>query len=154
MIDPTERQRQAKARFWQRFEKNPLLGNAEALSEGQMIQLAGDQNVLKWAKQSEEMWNWFFDKDYAKSVLKSGLEIAVRALITTCQEPVSKENPQSARIKAAETLLKFGGMEPDKAGKGEKTKNPLDSMSPEELEEFVRTKTKGLQAVNSGKKSG
>jgi hypothetical protein len=153
MIEPTEKQRQAKARFWQKFEKNPLLGNPEALSGPQICQLAGNINIYKHLREKEELWNWFFDKDYAVSVLHSGLEIAVRALIETCVSPVSRENPAAARIKAAETLLKYGGMDPKHQSAAKFKDDQLDNMDQDQLEKLIQAGSKDLKVVGDGEKA-
>lgn len=153
MIDITESQRQAKSRFWQKFEKNPLLGNAEALSGPQICQLAGNVNTYRWLQEREELWNWFFDKDYAASVLNSGLEIAVRTLIQICNSPISREVPATAQVKAAETLMKFGGMGVDKRETSKSKDSQIDNMDVAELEAFVAAGGKALKVAPRAKKT-
>lgn len=149
MIHPTEKQRTAKAKFWQAFDRNPLLGKPEALSGPQICKMSGSQTIYKWIKESEEFYNWFFDKDYARTVLKSGLEIAASTLIEICQSPTSRETPAATRVKAAESLLKLGGISEKTAGDS----NSVDSLSEEDLEKLISTTEKNLKVVNNGKKT-
>ena len=153
MIRPTARQRQAKARFWQRYEKNPILGNPEGLSGPEIARLSGHVSLYKDLKNDEELWNWFFDKDYAAAVLNSGLEIAVTSLIEICEQPVSREFPSSTKVKAAETLMKYGGMAPSKDEKGKFRDEEIANMDQKELEKYVSENVKSLKAVSDGKKS-
>lgn len=145
----TPRQRSAKARFWQRFDSNPTLGVPEALSGPQIERLAGHQRLYHHLKESEELYNWFFDRDYAVTTIKSGVETAVETLVQMCTDPVDKvDNPAMARLKAAETLIKYGlGSEISQKPRFKDAQ--IDKMTPQELEDFVAEGTKGLKLAKT-----
>lgn len=141
----TPKLRASKARFWQRFDANPTLGTPEALSGPQIDRLAGYQQLYTALSGDEELYNWFFDKEYAHTVIKSGVETAVETLVTMCVSPVDKvENPAMARLKAAETLIKYG-LNDLNPRNSKVYDSRIEKMSREELEAFVKEGTRGLK---------
>lgn len=153
-LDPTERQRTAKAQFWQRYEKNPILGDAEKLSGPEISRLSGHQTIYSQLKEDPDMWSWFFDKDYATTVLKSGLELAVQSLIEVCTAPLSKQITASTKVRAAEILMKFGGLAPEKGEKDQYRDEEIANMGPDELERYVEDNVAKLKTAKNVKKSG
>jgi hypothetical protein len=137
--EPTERMKQYKAQFWMSIKDSPIL-DPTSMSISAITNLARGSENLRQELLKPEVRSWFFNHNTAQVMIQAAAEQAVATLISI----MTTENVHttSSRVKAAELILKYAGLEPSKKID---VNNSKDDRSSEELDAFLE---EGLRKLN------
>lgn len=139
-FEPTQTQQIAKARFWETMKNSPVL-EPKDISIDHIIELTGFSALRNWARKPE-FRAWFFNVNSAKHKIQAAAEGAVDALVEVMNKTDAKT--ASARVKAAEIVLRLGGYEPPKVRKIEVSDKDIQNMDAEQLQSYIDNTMKRL----------
>ena len=143
----TGKQRQLKAKFWNRVGNNPLI-DPQSMSDADIADLVGSAEVKLWLA-NQEFRSWWFDDKLLQDLITIGAEEAIVRLIQIVQE--TEVGPReaisaSAQVAAAKILLDFAGIAPAK--KTEHTIKAEQLPNDEKaLREYIETNARKLKAI-------
>lgn len=142
-FSPTERQRLAKAKFWQIMETN--WRSPDSLSIADIIKITGYSKLREWMS-SSEFQSWFFNANTALHIIQAHKEVAARALVNIIQQPIDPKEGVTApsQVRAAELLMQYAGMEPPKRVEKKTTQSIVSDMEPEQLKVFLKQHMKKM----------
>lgn len=146
-----KKQREHKAKFWQRIKNNPLY-NLNTISNAEIAELAGDSD-LKVQLANPKFKDWFMDQDSNKSLLESGAETAIQKLIEIVSYGAAdmgngKLVKAGEQIKAAEIILKMAGYEPVKHKQIAYSDKDINEMDERQLEEFIKSRNAPVKSLS------
>lgn len=136
--NPTKRQREVKAQFWQAFNSMQTWRTVESLSVNEIASLGLVQpgEFRDWMRGNGEFQAWFTNKNSARQRLMAGAELVADELMHMALSDMSDvKGGMAAKTKACELILKYTGIEP--TAKEEAAK--AEPMSAEDLDKLLST---------------
>jgi len=114
-MKPSDNQKKAKVKLWNRCKDSPLLDPAH-MTDRELVDIVGDTSLYEWLK-DEEFRGWFLDSKVLDDMISLGAEAAVARLIKIVNEQVvgpRESVSSSSQVAAAKLLLEYAGMMPVK----------------------------------------
>lgn len=139
MFKPTKDQARAKAQFFNKYEKNQLLGPVDTLSIQVMEKLAGEKDLNRWM-QEPGFRNWFLNNEYNKELLESAVELSIKEALNILEMPSDGEkgSPKpSDKLSAMKIILEYAGYAPKKQATVEYQDKEIAAMDEENLDRMI-----------------
>lgn len=135
---PTDKQKTAKAQFWQTFSDMQGWRTADSFSIQELanMSLVPTADFKRWIENGE-FQAWFLNKHSAKQRLLAQAEVVADELLQVALNEPEGKGGIAAKIKACELILKFTGMEPTR--KHEHITKDTKGLGPEELDKLLTT---------------
>lgn len=129
---PTDTQREVKAKFWLAFKDNPLC-ETDAVNPAVIEQLTG-VDVQAWSR-DKRFWAWFTIKDQ----VRLNLEIAAERASEMAMMMLDPAHPMNdnARVQLVKYVLEFAGRTPPSRKEIKWADKEVGDMSPEELKALI-----------------
>lgn len=144
-FQPSQLQREIKARFWARAKDNPLVDPA-SLSHQQAALIAQHTSLPQWLS-SPEFAAWFFNKDSARHRLEAGVEVAIERLVEIVRSRdvgPKGEVTAASQVNAAKLLLEFAGYAPPSRKEVIFKDKDILEMDEQKLRAFIDTSVRQL----------
>lgn len=107
LFNPTEEQRELKAKFWFEYNANPLIDD-DQITPTVVSDVLG-RDISSWTKQPH-FWDWFKSRDIVKRRLEVAAEKASELAIALLDPSVPMQD--SARVNLIKIVLEFAGRTP------------------------------------------
>jgi hypothetical protein len=127
---PSPPQRQAKSRFWARYDST-LLGEPETLSLADIARVVKDNRLDKWWSEAG-FKEWFLNRDEAKERLDYIWNLGLDSIEAIFMNPESNDN---AKVNAFKQISSLAGKEPSK--NTEFTDADIQRMDKEKLKAYI-----------------
>lgn len=140
---PSPEQRKVKSAFWARFNDNPLC-EPQDVTTSIILRIVQDERITKWWPQ-EGFKEWFRNADE----FRQRMEYLSHLVLDTFEEILidPRANP-SSRVAAGKIILEVARKMPTKGGTEDQfLDQKIQQMDRKQLEEFVRSRTRMLPAV-------
>jgi hypothetical protein len=134
---PSEDQRRAKSNFWSFFMSGDTLP-PDVISLSIAAKYGCDRRMSDWWEE-EGFQDWFGNKDEFRQRIELLADLALDELQKIIRDPASGG---SARVSAIKLIMEASGKISKKADSP--SEDPLDNMSREELQKFIKTRTARL----------
>lgn len=140
---PSVEQRKTKSAFWAKFNDNPLC-EPQDVTTSVVLRIVQDERITKWWAQ-DGFKEWFRNIDE----FRQRMEYLSHLVLDTFEEILidPRANP-SSRVAAGKIILEVARKMPAKgAAEDQFLDQKIQQMDRKQLEEFVRSRTRMLPAV-------
>lgn len=144
---PTSEQSMAKARLQDVLSERDGVLDIETLSMDQIVNLAGNVKIRKWAENNQSFLPWLLDKDVTKHKIQAAKDMCVDKLISILNMDLeAKVLTAKDWIAAADKLLQLADAYPSKKKEITYLDREVANMSDEDVKKQLEAyKTKLLE---------
>jgi hypothetical protein len=143
ILDPSEAQCVAKARFWRKMSENPLY-DADKISTAQIERMTGSSMLTKWWA-NPKFRDWFLEKEHIYYAVSALAEKAVAVLWEVLDDPTASAK---TRVDVAKLALDLKGVRPPSRKEVRWADVEIQKKSPEELDQYIAERLKKLPAAS------
>lgn len=147
-FSPSAEQRQCKAAFWARLEENPIC-SPDSVTLAAASQLTGEGQLSRWWSIAG-FSDWFANKNE----FRERIEYLAGRSLDIAEEIIEDVNANpSARVNMIKLIMEVAQKMPGKGGTKSPGKDPLDGMTPAQLEHELKKALKLVSPTDQGRVS-